>query len=151
MEDTCSAPEGDGAGFDVPRLVRGLRPLIDRVDRLRQMLYLVTAQSHYRAKALLTHDDHDNDQIAQAKADFLTLDRRVTTSAFSAGMRSSAAAPSANAPTTSRRGWRLKWCCRSARYRGSSSTIATLIPATSRTIGGPARGVAPLYVRACAG
>jgi signal transduction histidine kinase len=43
----------------------------DRLDRLRQMDYLVIAQSHYRTMALLTHDDANNDLIARAKADFL--------------------------------------------------------------------------------
>jgi signal transduction histidine kinase len=43
----------------------------ERLDRLRQMQYLVTAQSHYRAMALLTRDDTNIDKIAQAKAAFL--------------------------------------------------------------------------------
>jgi signal transduction histidine kinase len=43
-----------------------------RVDLLRQMLYLVTAQSHYRTMALLTHDSSYNNEIAQAKTDFLS-------------------------------------------------------------------------------
>jgi signal transduction histidine kinase len=42
-----------------------------QLDHLRQMQYLVTAQSHYRTMALLTHDGSYNDQIDQAKADFL--------------------------------------------------------------------------------
>jgi signal transduction histidine kinase len=37
------------------------------------MLYAVTAQSHYRAMALLTHDDKFNTQIADAKKTFSDL------------------------------------------------------------------------------
>jgi signal transduction histidine kinase len=36
----------------------------------QQMLYLITAQSHFRAMALLTEDDRYNGQIAEAKATF---------------------------------------------------------------------------------
>ena len=43
----------------------------ERLDRLRQMDYLIIAQSHYRTMALLTHDNANNDLIAHAKADFL--------------------------------------------------------------------------------
>jgi signal transduction histidine kinase len=43
----------------------------ERLDRLRQMDYLVIAQTHYRTMALLTHDDTNNALIAQAKAEFL--------------------------------------------------------------------------------
>jgi signal transduction histidine kinase len=44
----------------------------DRLDGIRAMQYLVTAQSHYRAMALLTRDDTNVAKIVQAKADFLT-------------------------------------------------------------------------------
>jgi class 3 adenylate cyclase/CHASE3 domain sensor protein len=47
-----------------------LARLQERVDRSRQMEYLVTAQSHYRAMALLTRDDTNNDKIANAKREF---------------------------------------------------------------------------------
>ncbi len=42
-----------------------------RLDLLRQTLYLVTSQSHYRTMALLTHDDTNIDSIASAKAEML--------------------------------------------------------------------------------
>ncbi len=42
-----------------------------RLDDLRQMDYLVTAQSHYRTMSLLTRDDSYVDEIAQAKAQFI--------------------------------------------------------------------------------
>ncbi|MBI2887808.1 MAG: HAMP domain-containing protein [Chloroflexi bacterium] len=42
----------------------------EKVDRARQMEYLVTAQSHFRAMALLTRDDANNDKIAGAKQGF---------------------------------------------------------------------------------
>jgi signal transduction histidine kinase len=45
----------------------------ERLDVLRQMDYLVTAQSHYRTMSLLTRDDSYVDSIAQAKADFSRL------------------------------------------------------------------------------
>jgi signal transduction histidine kinase len=45
----------------------------ERLDDLRQMDYLVTAQSHYRTMSLLTHDDTYVGSIAQAKAQFLQL------------------------------------------------------------------------------
>jgi signal transduction histidine kinase/ActR/RegA family two-component response regulator len=45
-----------------------------KADRARQMLYLVTAQSHYRAMALLTEDATPwNSKIATAKATFVDL------------------------------------------------------------------------------
>src|SRR5262249_5227392 len=44
-----------------------------RLDDLRQMDYLVTAQSHYRTMSLLTRDDSYVEQIAQAKAQFSHL------------------------------------------------------------------------------
>jgi len=45
----------------------------DRLDSVRAMQYLVIAQSHYRAMALLTHDDKFNTQIADAKKTFSDL------------------------------------------------------------------------------
>ena len=48
----------------------GLR---EQSARAQQALYLVTAQSHYRAMALLTDDDSYNVQIADAKATFADL------------------------------------------------------------------------------
>jgi class 3 adenylate cyclase/CHASE3 domain sensor protein len=45
--------------------------LQEKVDRTRQMEYLITAQSHYRAMALLTRDESNNDKIASAKRAFL--------------------------------------------------------------------------------
>jgi signal transduction histidine kinase len=45
----------------------------ERLDALRQMYYLVTAQSHYRTMSLLTRDDSYVQQIADAKTDFGTL------------------------------------------------------------------------------
>lgn len=50
--------------------VTELTVLQDKVDRARQMEYLVTAQSHFRAMALLTRDDANNAKIATAKAKF---------------------------------------------------------------------------------
>ncbi|MBV9578515.1 MAG: HAMP domain-containing protein [Chloroflexi bacterium] len=44
-----------------------------RLDLERQMLYLVTAQSHYRTMSLLTRDDSYVEEITRAKTDFLTL------------------------------------------------------------------------------
>jgi signal transduction histidine kinase len=44
----------------------------DRLDSVRAMQYLVTAESHYRAMALLTRDDTNVEKIAQAKVDFLS-------------------------------------------------------------------------------
>jgi len=48
----------------------GLR---EQSSRAQQALYSVTAQSHYRAMALLTNDDEWNDRIATAKATFADL------------------------------------------------------------------------------
>jgi class 3 adenylate cyclase/CHASE3 domain sensor protein len=45
--------------------------LQEKVDRTRQMEYLVTAQSHYRAMALLTRDETNNDRIVTAKRAFV--------------------------------------------------------------------------------
>lgn len=50
--------------------VTQLDGLQDRANRAQQMLYLVTAQSHYRAMALLTLDDSWNKKITDAKAAF---------------------------------------------------------------------------------
>jgi CHASE3 domain sensor protein len=44
-----------------------LETLQEKVDGGRQMEYQVTAQSHYRAMALLTNDDANNVKIADAK------------------------------------------------------------------------------------
>jgi class 3 adenylate cyclase len=46
--------------------------LRDQSDLARQAIYSVTAQSHYRAMALTTHDDTWNDKIAIAKTNFTT-------------------------------------------------------------------------------
>ena len=45
--------------------------LHEKVDWARRMEYQVTAQSHFRAMALLTRDDSNNDKIATAKGTFL--------------------------------------------------------------------------------
>ena len=50
-----------------------LSRLQDRTSDAQQMLYAVTAQSHYRAMALLTRDDSYNAQIADAKKRFADL------------------------------------------------------------------------------
>jgi class 3 adenylate cyclase/CHASE3 domain sensor protein len=42
-----------------------------KVDTSRQAIYLVTAQSHFRAMALLTQDDTWNERITGAKASFV--------------------------------------------------------------------------------
>ncbi|MGH2429051.1 MAG: ATP-binding protein [Candidatus Limnocylindria bacterium] len=47
--------------------------LQEKASRAQQMLYLVTAQSHFRAMALLTEDDSYNQDIAEAKATFTDL------------------------------------------------------------------------------
>jgi CHASE3 domain sensor protein len=47
--------------------VAELETLQEKVDRGRQIEYLVTAQSHYRAMALLTNDEANNVNIADAK------------------------------------------------------------------------------------
>jgi signal transduction histidine kinase/ActR/RegA family two-component response regulator len=46
-------------------------------DDARQMLYAVTVQMHYRAMALLTHDDTFNAKIATAKQTFAQILARV--------------------------------------------------------------------------
>jgi signal transduction histidine kinase len=53
--------------------VSDLDRLQEKTSRAQQMLYAVTAQSHYRAMALLTHDDKFNTQIADAKKTFSNL------------------------------------------------------------------------------
>ena len=50
--------------------VVGLTALETQTDLARQAIYSVTAQSHYRAMALITQVDSWNDKIAKAKADF---------------------------------------------------------------------------------
>ncbi|HET8778265.1 MAG TPA: ATP-binding protein [Candidatus Limnocylindria bacterium] len=50
--------------------MQDLDRLREKSSRAQQSLYLVTAQSHYRAMALLTRDDRYNEQIAEAKATF---------------------------------------------------------------------------------
>lgn len=51
--------------------VSELNRLENKVDLARQMEYEVTAQSHYRAMALLTKDTTNNDKIANAKQQFV--------------------------------------------------------------------------------
>jgi signal transduction histidine kinase len=53
--------------------VSDLDRLQEKTSRAQQMLYAVTAQSHYRAMALLTHDNKFNAQIADAKKTFSDL------------------------------------------------------------------------------
>ena len=53
--------------------VRQLERLEQRVDWSNQMIYAVTSQSHFRAMALLTRDDTNNDKIAAAKQTFAEL------------------------------------------------------------------------------
>ena len=53
--------------------VSDLDRLQDKASRAQQMLYAVTAQSHYRAMALLTGDDKYNGQIVDAKKTFVRL------------------------------------------------------------------------------
>src|SRR5882672_7292499 len=48
-----------------------LNRLQANLDRARQMEYLVVAQSHYRAMALLTHDPSNLTKLADAKAALL--------------------------------------------------------------------------------
>src|SRR5918996_4833273 len=52
------------------RVERLTRPQ-EQADLSRQMIYAVTAQSHFRAMALLTNDDSNNTKIADAKKQFL--------------------------------------------------------------------------------
>ena len=56
--------------------VSDLDRLQDKASRAQQMLYAVTAQSHYRAMALLTGDDKYNGQIADCQADVRRPARR---------------------------------------------------------------------------
>ena len=51
--------------------VEELTRLQDDMDRARRMEYLITAQSHFRAMALLINDDGYNTKIALAKKEFL--------------------------------------------------------------------------------
>jgi CHASE3 domain sensor protein len=51
--------------------VQELTGLQENMDRARRMEFLITAQSHFRAMALLTTDESWNVKIAQAKEDFL--------------------------------------------------------------------------------
>ncbi len=53
--------------------MKELDGLREESSRAQQSLYSITAQSHYRAMALLTHDDKYNQQIADAKARFAQL------------------------------------------------------------------------------
>jgi signal transduction histidine kinase len=53
--------------------VEELDRLREKQSRAQQALYSVTAQSHYRAMALLTRDDEWNEKIADAKTTFAGL------------------------------------------------------------------------------
>ncbi len=59
-----------------------LEHLQEKVDQTRRMEYLVTAQSHYRAMAILTNSDNSNESIASAKRELTeilnTLERSAT-------------------------------------------------------------------------
>ncbi len=50
--------------------VEALTTVQNRVDRGRQMIYLVTAQSHFRAMAFVTNDDSWNVKIDNAKQSY---------------------------------------------------------------------------------
>jgi signal transduction histidine kinase/ActR/RegA family two-component response regulator len=51
--------------------------LQEKIDDTQQMLYAVTAQSHYRAMAFLTHDNSFNDKVTNQKRIFSQLLSRV--------------------------------------------------------------------------
>jgi signal transduction histidine kinase/ActR/RegA family two-component response regulator len=51
--------------------------LQEKIDDIQQMLYAVTAQSHYRAMAFLTHDGSFNDKVTAEKHIFSQLLNRV--------------------------------------------------------------------------
>src|SRR6202165_200991 len=51
--------------------------LQEKIDDSQQMLYAVTAQSHYRAMAFLTHDNTFNDKVTNEKRIFSQLLNRV--------------------------------------------------------------------------
>jgi signal transduction histidine kinase/ActR/RegA family two-component response regulator len=51
--------------------------LQEKIDDIQQMLYAVTAQSHYRAMAFLTHDNSFNDKVTAEKHIFSQLLNRV--------------------------------------------------------------------------
>src|ERR1700680_332666 len=51
--------------------------LQEKIDDTQQMLYAVTAQSHYRAMAFLTHDNTFNDKVTNEKRIFSQLLNRV--------------------------------------------------------------------------
>lgn len=61
--------------------VEELSRLQENMDRARRMEYLITAQSHFRAMALLTNNDSYNDSIALAKEEFLEHLERVEVTA----------------------------------------------------------------------
>jgi hypothetical protein len=52
--------------------VRDLGGLHEKIDRSRQMEYLITAQSHFRAMALLTQDESNKAKIRASKSAFLS-------------------------------------------------------------------------------
>jgi class 3 adenylate cyclase len=53
--------------------VRQLERLEQRADWSNQMIYAITSQSHFRAMALLTRDESNNEKIAAAKRTFIEL------------------------------------------------------------------------------
>jgi len=68
----------------VNRQVETLTRLNDQTNEARQMIYDVTAQSHYRAMSLLTHDAEYIDKIALAKQDFARILNEIRRSALGA-------------------------------------------------------------------
>ncbi len=53
--------------------VTELEQLQEKVDQTQRMEYLVTAQSHYRAMAILTGAESSNESIAAAKREFIDI------------------------------------------------------------------------------
>ncbi len=53
--------------------VTELERLQERVNQTQRMEYLVTAQSHYRAMAILTGSESSNESIAAAKREFIEI------------------------------------------------------------------------------
>ncbi|MEP6758462.1 MAG: adenylate/guanylate cyclase domain-containing protein [Actinomycetota bacterium] len=64
--------------------VTKLTALSDQVNQARKMIYEVTAQSHYRAMALLTRDPSWTDKIYTAKSDFASNLAEIRTYAVAA-------------------------------------------------------------------
>lgn len=89
----------------VDRQVDTLTALNNQTNQARQMIYEVTAQSHYRAMALLTGEGEYTDKIYAEKGDFVADLDEIQTNAIPPSRSSTPGSARQTSATTPRATW----------------------------------------------